>query len=200
MGWLGGAVPPPAPAWQPGAHRWQRLGSRRGGICAFAPAAHGALPGTGRSELGGGGVGGKPAGEAARGHSTRRIWGTPRGRHPFPLQGATGMRWDAGGHYSSSGSAGTGTPPNLGGILEPQGSSRHFQPRTGVRADAETPNAQPHAGEGRAGASRHSHPGPSEQDLAKGSPGRGTGAPHVHPTTQGWAAHPRQRWRVLPAQ
>lgn len=62
MGWLGGAVPPPAPAWQPGAHRWQRLGSRRGGICAFAPAAHGALPGTGRSELGGGGWGGsRPA-------------------------------------------------------------------------------------------------------------------------------------------
>lgn len=168
-------------------------------LCLRARGPRGAA-GNRTLRAGGGGVGGKPAGEAARGHSTRRIWGTPRGRHPFPLQGATGMRWDAGGHYSSSGSAGTGTPPNLGGILEPQGSSRHFQPRTGVRADAETPNAQPHAGEGRAGASRHSHPGPSEQDLAKGSPGRGTGAPHVHPTTQGWAAHPRQRWRVLPAQ
>lgn len=39
VGWPGGVVAPPA--WQPRARRWQRLGSRCGGICAFAPAAHG---------------------------------------------------------------------------------------------------------------------------------------------------------------
>ncbi|KAM9615785.1 uncharacterized protein ACIBXB_022055 [Morphnus guianensis] len=172
VGWLGGAVPPPPPAWQPGTHRWQRLGSRRGGICAFAPAAHGALPGTGRSERGEAGRRGCPQ------PPNPADLGYPRGQHPFPLQGATGMRWDAGGHCSSSGSAGTGTPPTLGGILEPQGSSRHLHPCTGVRADAETPNTQPHTGEGRAGAGRYSHPGPSERIWPRGARAEGP----EHPT------------------
>lgn len=126
VGWPGGSGGPP-PAWQPRAHRWQRLGSQRGGICAFAPAAHGALLGTGRSARG----------EAACGPATGQIRGTP-GMAPPP---ATAGSRDAGGHGGGLGRTPRTprgslsprelpAPPSLhrdtGGRWDPQHSARHW--------------------------------------------------------------------------
>lgn len=81
VGWLGGVVAPPA--WQPSTHRWQSLGSRRGGICAFASAAHG---------------GHREQDALHRGSGSARLpvalqpggSGVPPRQHPVPLQGQLG--------------------------------------------------------------------------------------------------------------
>lgn len=89
---LGVLPAPPPPAWQRCPGRWQRLGSRHGCICASAPAAHGALPGTGRCVQGrGGGNTHHHTGQAAAAPAPYRF-GVPQRVAPSAPVGPSGMR------------------------------------------------------------------------------------------------------------
>lgn len=180
VGWggRGGVVAPPA--WQPRARRWQRLGSRCGGICAFAPAAHGH-----RREQDAPCGGSRPAAPNPGG-SRESL-----GQQPLPPSDSwnvVGCGWA----LQQLGECWLRDTPNPARILESKGAPSTSIPASGCGLTPGPPAAGPAVvmpGLGPAGSPAR----------GQGRPGMGSGHPRGTPM-QGQAAHPRQRQRVLPAR